>query len=155
MNQSRLHELHEYDPETGLYISKRLKRPIGCKRPRGLVLQIDKKAYLVHRLIYIYVEGSIPENMVIDHINGDPFDNRWNNLRLCTQAENGCNRKLNARNTTGFTGVVPATYTDRFECSVFFQGHRYHLGTFDTVEEASEVYEAKATELFGEFKRDR
>lgn len=54
----------------------------------------------LHRLI-----GGASEDQVVDHINGSPLDNRKENLRVCTQAENNRNKRLRSNNQTGITGV--------------------------------------------------
>jgi len=48
--------------------------------------------HLAHRLAWLYMAGAWPSG-VIDHMNGDPSDNRWSNLRDVTQAENNANRR--------------------------------------------------------------
>lgn len=93
-----------------------------------------------------------PKDYVIDHINGDRLDNRLENLRICTQAQNMYNTKLNKRNKTGYKGV--AVYKNgKYTAQIKFEGKKYHLGIFACKVQAHEVYKKKAKELFGEFAR--
>jgi hypothetical protein len=52
---------------------------------------------LMHRMILDVTD----QKVFVDHINGKPTDNRRENLRLCTQAENARNRGANKNNTSG------------------------------------------------------
>lgn len=91
---------------------------------------------------------------VVDHINGDPLDNRWANLRICTNAQNVRNQKINKRNTTGFKGVtrsVRKNRTVRYLAIVAWQGKGYYAGTSKTPEGAHKLYCEKARQLHGEF----
>lgn len=63
------------------------------------------KIYSVHRIIWEMFYGDIQKGMVIDHINGDPWDNRIENLRMVTQKQNVQNAKKSKRNTSGTTRV--------------------------------------------------
>lgn len=56
-----------------------------------------RKSYLVHRLVYFTFVGIINDNMVIDHINQNKFDNRLENLRQITQAQNSINYTKNKK----------------------------------------------------------
>lgn len=62
--------------------------------------------YQLHRVVYIlYNKTEIPEGFVIDHLNGDPFDNSVENLALKSVRANNQNVKKNSRNKTNFVGV--------------------------------------------------
>lgn len=88
----------------------------------------------------------------VDHINGNTFDNRRENLRVCSKQNNCLNKPMYKCNTTGAKGVNIRP-SGRYEARIQCNKKSLCLGTYDTVAEASAVYEAKARELFGEFNR--
>jgi len=63
------------------------------------------KCYYAHRIIWVMHNGSIDENMHIDHINRNPRDNRISNLRLVPDVLNHRNKSKSRANTSGTTGV--------------------------------------------------
>ena len=88
------------------------KTPAGGRRtdakgiPSQCRVTIGKsKIYSIHRIIWEMFNGPIPTGMVIDHMNGNPWDNRIENLRVVTQRQNVQNAKKSKRNTSGATGV--------------------------------------------------
>lgn len=90
-------------------------------------------------------------NIVIDHINGNGLDNRKENLRICSQGENVCNKAFMSNNTSGFIGVSYRKDRDRYDPEIRLQEVRCHLGYTPTLEEA--VYKRFYAEqlLFKEF----
>lgn len=110
---------------------------------------------LLHKLIasqYKNLQKTGSRN-VIDHINGNPSDNRKVNLRIATQQENAMNQKMRSDNSTGHKGVLLNKRSGRY-IAVITKNHKLtRLGTFDTVEEAGVAYDDASTELFGEFTR--
>jgi len=152
LTQERLKELLEYDPETGVFVwlqttSNRVKvgSVAGCRRRDGyLLIRLDGKLYLGHRLAWLYVHGEWPAN-VIDHIDQNKSNNAISNLRDTSMAVNGLNKdKPRRHNTTGFMGV--SKRKDRFLAQV--SRKRGLTKLFDTPEEAHEWYLAtKATLL--------
>lgn len=70
------------------------------------LIRIDGVKYLAHRLIYAIVHGVDPGALLVDHIDGDKLNNKIENLRLATNAENGRHRVgHDVRNTSGMRGV--------------------------------------------------
>lgn len=73
--------------------------------PRAWGLKFQERLYVVHRIIWVLTYGSIDSALVIDHLDGDPFNNKINNLSLKTTAGNMKNQRKYSNNTTGITGV--------------------------------------------------
>lgn len=67
---------------------------------------LEGKFYKVHRVIYqMFHKVELGAEDVIDHINGNPFDNAINNLRVVTRKVNSRNMNRNKNNKTGIVGV--------------------------------------------------
>lgn len=105
--------------------------------------------YRLSRLI-----TNCPDGMWVDHANGDPLDNRRENLRICTPAQNAQNRRIRSDNTTGFKGIFPSNLKSKpFASSLIVNGESKYLGYFETAELAHAAYCSAAKEHFGEFAR--
>ena len=147
----RLKQLFRYDPQTGALLSLQAGSEVGYVNNIGYrQIYIDGRIYSVHRLVWKLVHGAAPRGE-IDHINGNPSDNRLVNLRLASSSENNRNRKLSARNKTGVKGVFWVTKARRYRAVV---GHnrQYHiLGHFVDFDEAVAVADAARKQLHGEF----
>jgi hypothetical protein len=89
----------------------------------------------------------------VDHVDGNGLNNQRSNLRIATHQQNMMNRSLFTTNKTGFKGVFKSE--SAFIASIRGNKKRIYLGSFKTAEEASEAYEKKAKELFGEFYRPK
>lgn len=92
-----------------------------------------------------------PAGMVVDHINGDPWDNRRQNLRICTPGENARNRARSRDKNSPFKGVY--RHGRRFRALITFDGERIYLGQFRTAEEAAQAYDTAALHYHGQFAK--
>lgn len=146
ITQSRLKATLEYNKDTGLFFWKENRGKFCCKgKTAGCVsydkyisIKIDGKKYFAHRLAWLWVFGKMPINE-IDHINNNRQDNRIENLRLATRAENNQNiKEANKKSLHGFLGVSPRknSWRARIQCGK----KRIHIGDFQTPEEAHLAY---------------
>lgn len=171
ITEIRLKELLDYDPETGVFTWK-FREPIsrgnknfnsrfGGKKAgnyrintdghKSVQLLLDGKGYQANRLVILYVDGYLPDKTLqVDHKNGDGWDNRYLNLRVCTASQNSCNRSR--KSPSGLPKGVQKI-SKRFRAMIRLQGKNYHLGMFDTPEEAHKAYCEAAVKLHGEFAK--
>lgn len=156
LTQRELIDIMRYDPNTGVFYWKqrgrgrRLNGIVGSVTTEGYLKTVIKgKFYQMHRLAWLYVTGEFPE-YTIDHKNNDRSDNRFNNLRKATKAENKYN-SLPQYNKCGYKGV--SKRGKKYRANIGYEYKVLHLGTFDTAEEAAEAYNKKALEFYGEFAR--
>lgn len=135
------------------------KNPIGSFNISGyMYTRVKRKNYYIHRIIYAIVHGIDPIDSHIDHINGNPSDNRVENLRLATNSENMKNQKKAMRhNKLGVLGVHISKHSyergsiNFYEAQIAVNGKNKYLGMYPTVEKASEAYQVARKQLFGEF----
>lgn len=90
------------------------------------------------------------KDKVIDHVSGDPMDNRKVNLRMCSQGENMCNRRRH-NNTSGFKGVTYRSDRGTYDPDIRRDDVRCHLGNTKSLEEG--VFKRMVAErlVFGKF----
>ncbi len=90
----------------------------------------------------------ITKGIVVDHINGDGLDNRRENLREATRAQNMRNLRLRSDNTSQYKGVR------RLDAHIWVaRVNGQTVGYFDTALDASFAYDKAAVEQYGEFAR--
>ena len=97
------------------------------------------------------VHGGIPVDMLVDHINRNPFDNRIENLRLATRSQNQMNRKPQSNNALGLKGV--SFDRGRYEAVITTGGHRIKIGRYATKGLAAVAYAKAALRYHGQFAR--
>lgn len=91
-----------------------------------------------HRVAWFLSHGKWPDNL-IDHIDGNPSNNRIENLRDCSDAENCRNRAKARNNRSGVTGVSWASRNKSWHAYIYVSRSRIDLGYFKTLEEAKKA----------------
>jgi hypothetical protein len=87
----------------------------------------------------------------VDHIDRDKRNNHVNNLRWSSHTENAHNVNMRKNNTSGHMGVSYDKKSKKWVAGFKINGKRKHIGSYKTVEEASNAYQAKIKEHYGEF----
>jgi len=113
---------------------------------------IKGKWYLLHRIIFMYHNGFMPE--FLDHINGIPTDNRIENLRIATKQENSRNRGRHSNNTSGFKNVSWHKTHNKWGVSINVNCKKKHFGYYDDWELADLVAIEARDKYHGQFARN-
>jgi hypothetical protein len=147
-------ELFDYR-DGHLYWRKKTNRNHVITRPAGTinvtgyrVVTINGKKIHAHRLIWLWHGLELPQQ--IDHINGDPADNRIENLRAADYMTNAYNSRIKSDNTSGVKNVSWCNTYQRWVVQLRAAGKKVS-GRFKTKEEAAMFARAKRKELHGEF----
>lgn len=158
LTHEQVNKLFEYLP-TGelrrkITISSRAKKNqiVGSIGKRGYkYFAIDGKKYYVHRIIWFLHNGWMPK--FIDHIDGNPLNNKIENLRPCDLSQNLCNSRLRSNSTSGFKGVNWFKPYGKWKARVHFYGKEYHLGYFDSKEDAINCVKEARNNIHKDFAR--
>ena len=154
-----------YDPETGLFTridffedDRKNTRPdfigqiAGSIGENGYVeISLANRSYAGHRLAFLFMTGKMPR--YVDHHDGDRANNKWSNLRPCTQSQNMANRGPTIKSTTGIKGVYLHKPSGRWRAQIMVAYKSIHLGYFKTIEEAAKAYAVACVHYFGEFAK--
>jgi hypothetical protein len=107
----------------------------------------DKNGHsFMHRFVM-----NVMDDMQVDHKFGDRLDNRKNNLRICTNAQNQHNSSIQKNNKSGYKGVSWHKKSKKWKAKMQFSGRDIHLGYFICPIEAAKAYNKAAIENYGEF----
>jgi len=128
--------------------------PAGCetKGRNGKnywVIRINGKGYKRSHIVYLAKTGDWPASH-IDHIDGNSLNDRGENLRLCTHAQNMWNMKPKPRRS-GLPAGVRRTTSGKFQARIRVSGRSIALGSYEKAEEAYAEYTRARAEHFGEF----
>lgn len=120
------------------------------RRPQAVLIteKGDKNGKILSRILL-----SPPKNMVVDHINRNPLDNRRSNLRVCTQRQNTRNKTKQRNNTSGIPSVEWQKDANMWRVRLKYLGNKVHIGYFKNKSEAGYVRDQAIIQLHGEFAK--
>jgi hypothetical protein len=124
-------------------------KPNGCGY---LLVGLNNTLYLYHRVFWVWHNGVIPENHSIDHINGNPLDNRIKNLRVVNTRQNTFNRTANKIKMHGFVKNI-SKFQGKWTVCIVNNGEKYSLGYYDNYQTATEIAVLGRLALHGEYAR--
>jgi len=149
LTSDQLKEVIHYDLESGIFrwrvnvsSTGRAGNITGAKTKAGyIVIRLNRRLYLAHRLAWLYVNGEFPPNL-IDHIDLNKSNNRWANLRLCTKSGNSQNRvKAQSNNKkSGLLGIYYSAANRQWGAKIVVNKKQHHGGFYDTPEAAHNAY---------------
>jgi HNH endonuclease len=142
LTQDHLKSILRYVPRTGKFFWIVDKGRVGAgdeagtKSRRGYVdIKIDGRSYPAHRLAWLYRTGSFPEKE-IDHVNGNPSDNRWINLREGNHSQVTRPHRTYKNNISGYSGVHWRKDADKYRVRITVNSQRLSRGHYSDFEKA-------------------
>lgn len=153
LSQSQLQDLFAYDSITGALTykvspAKKIKIGDQVNSINGcgfLQVCINKKYYLVDRIIWFHQKGYVPTTLT--HINKNKLDNRISNLKEIKRSTNNVNRSLNSNNSSGHRGISWHKQTNKWRVVISINKKKIYLGGFLDINDAITARE-KAEEFY-------
>ena len=157
LTRSQLIKVLSYDPKSGLFTwrmsgsGRKLGQPAGCVTSLGYRrIHVFGRSYWAHHLAWLYSKGSLPGEEV-DHINGVKTDDRIENLRPCTRAQNARNRKRAKNNRSGATGVYFHPRRRRWIAQIYLNRKSIIVGRCHSFDDAVVARRKAEAHYFGIF----
>lgn len=150
VSQERVLELFKY--EDGKLFRRSDNKEMGCYSPkhhRYVRIGIDGQNYKLHRIIFLYHKGYMPE--LIDHINGDRYDNRIENLREANTYQNRQNSRIYSTSKSGVKNVYFDARCNKWRVAFSINGKRKNFGLYADLEEAKQVATSMRDKYFKDF----
>jgi len=136
LTQAEVKRRFRYESETGYLIKlstmKRAGKYNGIHYPK---IVINGTHYMIHHLVWLYHTGELP-NEVIDHIDRNKQNSRFENLRLSSNRNNGFNKDVMINNTSGVTGVSIHKSSNKWQAFLKDIHGVKHIGLFSDFADA-------------------
>jgi len=137
LKQNELKQILKYFPKTGNW---KRKKTVSSNAKKGeytgtlntngyIVIGINNKLYYAHRLAFLYMDGYFPENHV-DHIDKNPSNNKWCNLREVSHQCNTRNRNTQKNNKSKVSGVYWCKINKKWIAQITINYKTIALGGF-------------------------
>lgn len=160
ITQQELKQRLRYDPLTGIWtwidcINKSHNgRNISVNTKSYKQIVINYNTYQLHNLVWLYMTGKFPRNgYEIDHKDGNPSNNKFDNLREATRSQNNWNSKLAKNNTSGYKGLTLNKQTGKWRARIRCYGKKINLGTFNDKLDAINALKEARIKYHGDFAR--
>lgn len=139
-----LRQVLDYNPETGIFIWREDRNnktksgdvagfvSLSHNNKYKLEITIDYIRYKAHRLAWKMITGDDPPNQ-IDHIDNNPLNNKFNNLRLATSKQNNANKGCMKNNTSGLKNISFHKASKKYRITIDGK----HYGLFEDLEIAN------------------
>ncbi len=134
------------DADDYLWLSKYTWFAEGTDKNFYAVRKAGGKSIKMHRQIM-----NAPGHLVVDHIDHNGLNNRKENLRICTFAENCRNLRASRHKSSKYKGVHRNKRLKKWAAQITCDHKTHHLGYFHDEIDAAKAYDRAAAELFGEF----
>ena len=158
LTQELLHQLFQYKDGELYWKVKRgsaeIGNLVGCKSAKKYsMLSINKKTYQTHRIIFMMFHGYMP--VVVDHADGNGFNNKIENLRGCTFFENNVNRSMSKGNTSGYKNVSLDKNKRKWRVAFRSKGVNMYFGMYEDLELADLVAQEARDKYHGKFAKHK
>ena len=137
ITKEEIEVLFSYNKENGVLTRIKNGKIAGCidSTTKYVRVKINGKRYQAHKLVWMLHNSASPI-CDIDHINRVRSDNRIENLRLATRAENCRNTKIRTNNNTGTTGVCFKKGKNKYEVNINVDKKQIFIGAYSSKEAA-------------------
>lgn len=157
MNVDKLHTLFEHRDDVLLWKNPTAHRCkaghiAGWKDRDGYrIVHFDGKKVPAHRIVWFMHNG--PTDMLIDHIDGNPENNRIDNLRLVTKQQNNMNSAIRSDNASGVSGVRWHKQRKKWNARIKVDGKERSLGMYESKQDAINARLKAELDVFGIYSR--
>ena len=150
VSQERVLELFRY--EDGKLFRRSDNQPVKIyvtKGHRYVRIKFDNREFKLHRIIFLYHKGYLPD--IIDHINGDRYDNRIENLREANTYQNRQNSRIYSTSKSGVKNVYWQANCKKWRVTMHINGKKHYFGMYTDIEEAKQVATSMRDKYFKDF----
>jgi hypothetical protein len=150
VSHERVLELFDYDD--GKLFHKSNNEPAKIyvtKGHRYARIKFDKQEFKLHRIIFLYHKGYLPD--IIDHINGDRYDNQIENLREANTYQNRQNSRIYSTSKSGVKNVYWCKKMNKWKVIMNINGETHIFGYYVDIEEAKQVATSMRDKYFKDF----